>query len=418
LPSLSLGLAFLDDNNGIATNFNQPWQRTTDGGRSWKAVNNANESWSLLPIIGTSSYLSASETNYLSVGNVTVIRRSDDMGQNWTDVDTFRFQTTGDIKGLNGSVYIQTCNQTPSSTGILKSTDLGKTWTDIGGPQNWFDSRFVLTSNFCGDEVIFAFDGSGGVYRFDKSSRGTIALTIASTTQSLGSDTSVVAGSIFRGLIIARSPNQDTTLVNSLEFTLQVDPQILSYIRCQPGLGWTIKDSSTQSDGKIWFSLVATKPTKFAPNFCLLELDYLVTLGLADYSPMLITGLLINSQVPRLGTCSFAEANIHLLLKCGDSTIRGLMRHEPLILSSIFPDPFVTSQDGSLRIQIASPIKDRLMISVINDHGIEVQAPLSQEVINGLNQLMFPLHRLAAGLYFARIVSLEGIFEKKFLVVN
>jgi photosystem II stability/assembly factor-like uncharacterized protein len=418
LPSLSLGLGFLDDLNGIATNFGKPWQRTTDGGLSWIPVNNGHESWSVLPIRGTSSYLSASETNYLSVGNVTVIRRSDDLGQNWFDVDTFHFQTTGDIKSLGGSVFVQTCNETPSITGILRSTDLGKTWLDLGGPQNWFDSRFVVVPNRCGDQVIFAFDGSGGLYRYDQFSSGANSPLLTSTTQSFGSDTSLAAGSLAR-ILVAWMPVQKSAVINEVEFNVHADPDVLTLEKCTPSAGWTLADTVSLAPGKIHYHLTAKTPITIQQASSIIAMDFFVSLGLSDDASIDVTDVIVDSVHTQSTSCgeAGAMAQVRRLPECGDSTIRLLMRKDLSQQMNLYPDPVLGGRDESIKVVVQSAEAGAVTWTITAESG-EILASSNEWLAKGTSKRQFPIHDLSAGHYFLRFESFSGVIERKFVILK
>ncbi len=82
-------------------------------------------------------------------------------------------QTTGDVEGVDGVMYVQNCGATSSALpnaqpGLMRSTDSGKTWINVSGPSQGnaagpnTDTRFSVTG--CGD-IVYVGDGTGGLWK-------------------------------------------------------------------------------------------------------------------------------------------------------------------------------------------------------------------------------------------------------------
>lgn len=161
------GIDFVNDTIGVATQLsssNYGFWRTTDGGVNWLPVPLQKEAWSVYGVKGTSTFLVANE------GTQSIIHCSTDNGATWFIRYQFPFQLNlnGSIAGLGGRIYAQTdsaVSDQPASIyrGMVRSDDTGKTWHRINGPDNSRDSRFVVTG--CSGEVVYAFDGFGGVWK-------------------------------------------------------------------------------------------------------------------------------------------------------------------------------------------------------------------------------------------------------------
>ncbi len=188
------GIAFSDSLNGVVTEMNQQtpgrnfWV-TMDAGRTWQMTTNQYESWSVMAIPGKHIFLCANE----SQPNLpyVYINWSTDGGSNWSRRGSFPdIHFTGTIAGVGKTLYIQTdsgglwsyLDANNYQHGMYRSDDTGATWHFINGPSNSRDTRFVVTG--CMGQVVYAFDGLGGVYKTDDGGDGTLTGSFA-----LGADT-------------------------------------------------------------------------------------------------------------------------------------------------------------------------------------------------------------------------------------
>lgn len=180
------GIAFSDALNGVVSEMNPDnggsyhWY-TTDGGNNWRQTNSTNqyESWSVYGVAGKHMFLTANE-GQLGTGGTPhqQINWSSDGGATWARRFYFpHMQFTGTIDGMDSVLYVQTDTEVvrgdPSIVeGMYRSTDLGLSWKYIGGPAHSRDTRFVVTG--CSGEVVYAFDGFGGVWKTTDGGDGTL----------------------------------------------------------------------------------------------------------------------------------------------------------------------------------------------------------------------------------------------------
>jgi hypothetical protein len=176
------GIAFSDSLNGVVTEMNVDSSRgwgmnfwaTVDAGRTWYKTANMFESWSVYAVQGQKTYFTAGESQYYLPH--TSVYRSNDGGFLWREIATFpEIRFTGTINGKGSTLYVQTDSQYYQGApllGMYRSDDLGETWHWIGGPANARDTRFVVTG--CSGEVVYAFDGRGGVWKTEDGGDGTL----------------------------------------------------------------------------------------------------------------------------------------------------------------------------------------------------------------------------------------------------
>ena len=179
------GVAFSDSLNGVVTEMNS-WLGggnfwiTTDAGRSWQqSVDNQYEAWSVHAVRGQHIFLCANESQHDLP--YTYINWSTDSGFAWSERAYFPvMHFTGDIEGVGNTLYIQTDSTDWGDiyqTGLYRSDDLGATWHWVGGPTNSRDTRFAVTG--CEGQVVYAFDGLGGVWKTSDGGDGTLGPSIA-----------------------------------------------------------------------------------------------------------------------------------------------------------------------------------------------------------------------------------------------
>ena len=172
----SNGLAF-DHLLGVATEFNPPqtttFLTTTDGGRTWANSTGGfqHEAWGIHFIPNADAFIVAPENvPVLGVVQPSPIYRSTSFGHYWSNITPANWQvnTTGDIEGIQGVLYIQNSGGiTGPAAGFYESTDAGLTWSSIGGP-----SQGRAGSAYRGVDTRFAVSGCGNiVYASDDSAR-------------------------------------------------------------------------------------------------------------------------------------------------------------------------------------------------------------------------------------------------------
>src|SRR5579883_435854 len=169
------GLAF-HGHDVVATEFGQKSSTTfllsSDGGITW--VNSVggfqHEGWGVYHIPNSSTFIAAPEdTTVAGVSQRSYIYRSTDEGRDWTRTQ-LPINTTGDVEGVEGILYVQNSGGISGSTqGLFESTDGGLTWNSVGGPNQGAadpyricDTRFAVTG--CGN-IVYASDGSAGLWK-------------------------------------------------------------------------------------------------------------------------------------------------------------------------------------------------------------------------------------------------------------
>ncbi len=182
-------VAFSDSLNGVLTQMNDNigggnfWM-TTDAGRTWQqSLSKQYEAWSTYAVPGRHIYFCANESQP-GLPHAS-INWSSDGGFTWQQRASFAdMHFTGGIAGAGNTLYFQTdstYNGNPNFLyGMYRSDDLGATWHFVHGPAHSRDSRFVVTG--CNGQVVYAFDGQGGVWKTtdggDGTLKGSVALSI------------------------------------------------------------------------------------------------------------------------------------------------------------------------------------------------------------------------------------------------
>lgn len=185
------GIAFSDSLNGVVTEMNPAFGGnnfwcTFDAGRSWQATGKQYESWSIYSPPNSRMYFTANEAQQ-NVPDQSV-NWSTDGGMTWRERFYFpAIRFTGTIAGKGHTLYVQTDSTEwllvdPAlgtyrysplpQYGLFRSDDLGANWRYVGGPANSRDTRFCVTG--CSGEVVYAFDGYGGVYKTTDGGDGSI----------------------------------------------------------------------------------------------------------------------------------------------------------------------------------------------------------------------------------------------------
>jgi len=182
------GIDFSDSLSGVVAEMNGPGQNfwyTTDAGRTWLASTDQLESWSVHAVKGERIYLCANEAQTAYAH--TRINISYDGGATWQVITNFpEMHFTGTIEGVGNTVYFQTDSTYYGQNylrGLYRSDDLGVTWHWVGGPSHSRDTRFVVTG--CLGQVVYAFDGYGGVWKTTDGGDGTLGGEFAVSMDSL-----------------------------------------------------------------------------------------------------------------------------------------------------------------------------------------------------------------------------------------
>jgi len=180
----SLGLDFLDNNNGIESSEGLPGPGGAPtyiftNGITWTPYDIPHEAWTAFADIATKQFFIASERDDNFPGTNSGVFSTSDNGKTfltrWTsDGDAI----TGGIAGAKwcrSIIYVQGQGSHINKNGVqglMRSTDGGITWIKIGGPSNYNDKRFAVTGK---GAVVYAFDSSGGVWKTTDGGDGTIS---------------------------------------------------------------------------------------------------------------------------------------------------------------------------------------------------------------------------------------------------
>jgi hypothetical protein len=412
-PGRTTGIDFVNDSVGIVTVFREgPWQKTTDAGLTWQALSIAEEAWSVYAVKGTSRFYVGGETNHTSRGDVTIVRETTDYGDDWSDVDTLAFQTTGDIKGAGDALYLQTDNESNLTSGILRSTDRGRSWTDIGGPQNWFDSRFVALSGGCGDAVIYAFDGVGGVYKYIDDSHGAFTGATASMHTIIVPQVPINSqASLPFSVDFSRSFNVDSisSLASELNYQILFDDTVVAFQSISPPAGWNLKGLALNG-GTINVTLVRLPNGKLS-------------------SPGLIGNITFKAITQHPQTTSFLLTSIgfkgpwgnrNICLTAGEGFFWGMRIVESNGVSSIlaagtrmtvFPNPI----EGRFAIQIFSQNEGVGRLEVTDLLGRTVLPSRTLHLNNTTSEVSIDANALSAGVYQASLTILGERFAVRFV---
>ncbi|MDP4229702.1 MAG: T9SS type A sorting domain-containing protein [Bacteroidota bacterium] len=223
----SNGIDFADDQTGVVTmgpsvsaaNSINSWY-TTDGGVSWMSGGPLPEAWSVYALKGTQTFFAMPEGRSTAATS-TSLYRSTNGGRTWNVLYVFsdprqpRF--TGHIAGKANTLYVQT--EGISGLGLYRSDNLGQSWKNVGGPTHSRDTRFVVTG--CQGEVVYAFDGNGGVWKTIDGGDGTLGGLSAGSLLSLGLDTLTLSSTCIpaRGNIELKNLNCTDYSLDSISFS-------------------------------------------------------------------------------------------------------------------------------------------------------------------------------------------------------
>lgn len=150
--------------------------KTTDGGQSWEQTSLDFDITEGDASLIRKILIHPQQTNQLLACGVSGMFRSDDSGQNWTQVlDTLFWDLVPDPLQPNvvyaASGWIQSSNQGYAS--VFKSLDFGQTWTELntGIPQTGLVQRIKLAVSEFDPNVIYAItvDTESGLYSLYKS---------------------------------------------------------------------------------------------------------------------------------------------------------------------------------------------------------------------------------------------------------
>ncbi|MDP4219775.1 MAG: T9SS type A sorting domain-containing protein [Bacteroidota bacterium] len=385
------GIDFVDDLNGAASPYNpsrtsMPYDAswyTSDGGVTWQEsnVNFHEETWGIYGIKGTGIFLAYPEGQ----GLVHNTYRSDDFGHTWSSVSSLSQIPTGEIKGSGADVYFQSGDG--SGHGLFRSTDRGVTWLNIGGPDNQSDTRISVLD--CGN-LIFAFDDSGGVWKF-QGTGASVPLALYFKTAAV---TAVPGDTISIPLYLSGSATLGST---SILLPFSIDTTVLRPIGFVPAVAGMIAGTISYSDGMFIVpmqsaGLVLSGERMIGTLRCIVYLSDTLATQIS-----LFGASIVSPNNPCLALSLTASSVNVLVSGCGSSTLSTFMRtnKSPLDIKSIIPNPF--SYSTTIKVSLINP--DFVQVSILNLVGSEVARLFTGSLDAGEHSFIWDAHELPAGMY-------------------
>ncbi len=375
----SNGVDFADDLNGVVTmgptsvfNPSVAWF-TTDGGVTWTPGDNLPESWGVIAIRDTKTFLALSE-DASNTGHT--VYWSQNGGRNWSSRFIFQGSPsfTGHIAGSGSTLYVQT--DTKANLGLFRSDDLGASWISVGGPSNVRDTRFAVTG--CRGEVVYAFDNLGGVWKTIDGGDGAFSFT-----PRIGTIKSIKAGDSTHIPIFLDSTSTQFS-IDQISGSISLNTDLLTpdgFDTSRTLSQSVIFDTLYQAEDKsVHFLIKYSTPLTNGISFStpLIYLKAYAYLTSQDTTTVTLNALDINSgssQKP-LAVCSSTSGFFALLPECGEPSIRDYMATGDLPkLISISPNPSSSHAD----IHIYLPSETNVKLDVFDDNGKTVIA----EAFNG-----------------------------------
>ena len=179
-----LGIEFIDDATGMVTTLGNSGQHlmTTDSGKTWNALVDASEAWSVFGDPVLRSFFVTSEHWHLGNNIETSVFKTPIINPTETPLKTY--QDSGLTGGVNGAhscksvVYIQGWSAASNGPrGLVRTTDGGVNWVPVAGPMNANDTRFGVTGR---GATVFVGDATGGVYRTTNGGDGLLSPSVLS----------------------------------------------------------------------------------------------------------------------------------------------------------------------------------------------------------------------------------------------
>jgi photosystem II stability/assembly factor-like uncharacterized protein len=413
VPRALTGLDFVDDLHGVATNYrDSKWQRTTDGGRTWLPNSIDLEAWSVYAVKGSSKFYAAPETS-------RKLLCSNDFGENWSELGTIPYSTTGCLLGLSDDIlYAQTCDNASQYRGLIRSTDKGNTWEAIGGPAAQPDSRFCVIGAPCnGNIYVYAFNMDGDLYRYTYPASAYYGSYAVQSDGVVGAD---ALGSITLP-IVAVLPHHsgiDTLPVTGAKFTLSYNSDMLDipstklkYCVHPPRL-WSFA-SATITSKSIVVELTAPVGCQILDSLSLGSITLNVYPG-GDKSAMIfLSDLTLTSSIGERGFCEAAEGSFLANIVLKQSGVGPTA--SPISEFTLSPNP-VTS--GRVTLGFSTDREARVDLTLTDLLGREVyRSGISGwSVLPGRHQQEIPLQGVSEGSYIIRL-SANGVVSTKRLIV-
>jgi photosystem II stability/assembly factor-like uncharacterized protein len=413
----SNGIDFTDDNNGSVTmgpssgfTTTLPSWFTHDGGKTWNQGGSLPEAWGVYGVKGTKLFFAMPEGSGGGFPNRSLFR-STDGGATWNVFYNFSGHSfTGHIAGVGNTIYVQT-----TDLGLYRSLDLGVSWTNVGGPPHGRDTRFVVTG--CQGEVVYAFDGGGGVWKTTDGGDGAFGLI-----PRLGNIAGVKAGDTALIPIYFDSTGAPFT-ISQFSGSLLLNTELLTpfgFDTMHTLSSAMIFDSLfIGSDKSINFITKYSKPLKngiplSTPIIYIKAAAYLTK---TDTTTVKLSTLNINSgaSLTPLIVCNSSSSLFTLVNECGDSSLRGFMNGEIPKLLSIRPNPLVS---GNAEAEIYLPAESDLSLDIYGTYNNHISNNSFGHFGKGIQKLIIPAAGLPSGDYFLKMKTDKGSYLTAKMVIT
>jgi photosystem II stability/assembly factor-like uncharacterized protein len=427
----SNGVDFSDDNTGVATlgpgaaNGSEEIYYTADGGLTWRSSTNAVEAWGVYAVKGSQTFFTANEG--AGDQNQHSIYWSRDGGRTWNPRFTFpdpNLHLTGHVAGKGQSVYVQSDTSSGpfgsvAYKGMFRSDDLGGTWHAVGGPTYSRDSRFVVTG--CSGEVVYAFDDAGNIWKTTDGGDGTL---VPKSTPEFVFGTipnTLIADTVSVPIYLVTTKNIFSISSFTLHISFNGDVLTPESVVTKGTLteGATTASYGVSERQGATVTITMPKPITNTVDFTkpLVLLRMRVTLSDSTSTGLTLDNLLVNPNIP-LNLCSLPSANFTAILACGDSTISGVMRKQPLAqILSVYPNP---SHAQSVSVQYQLPSATETSVFVISESGEQVASPvLNRSELAGMHSLQLDTRGWAPGAYIVELrTTTAGVSRQKLIEIR
>jgi photosystem II stability/assembly factor-like uncharacterized protein len=408
-----IGIAFSNGKYGIISGIgggsSTPYFVTSDGGSTWQTSTMQEECWQPAAKKGTPVFYVLSEYS-------NKFFRSGDGGFTFTQVYDF---TGGPLKGPTGAIGVTDCGDIFAQTsdqGMLLSTTEGKSWTNIAGPSNIFDSRFAVAGDF-----VFAGDPLGGLWRYERvlvtSNTGNYAHVV------LPSGNRIDAGNMLPVSIAMKDDLQADAPVDSIEFEITFDNDVLSRKAITAGAGWTLGTVSDIS-GLLDVVLHRVGQAVIPRDQPIVTFNLQGFVAVHDSTQVVLASTRFNGGPIAAVGCSILALNtpdsaaLHVNYVCGDSQLRNSLVARPRVsIISISPNPSIGH--GQL-IEVTFDLEGdaRVIVSLTDEMGHEVRQMFDSDLISGQHSVGVSSTNITSGVYYIVVVVGGHRVVRKIIVLK
>ncbi len=406
--------AFDDSLNGVISNFRDAsWWVTSDGGLNWSAANLDVESWSVYPVVGTSTYYAAPEGWTNGTPWEPQVLRSSDGGLNWITVAKLPFVSAGHVTGIGEKIlYLQS---TYGGTGVYRSNDQGASWLPLGGPSTNGDIRFDIVDLGCGGIAVWAFDNKGALFEFIDSALSNTGSVAQSSSAITKTATPLNAVDIPVHIKLSQLPALDTMQITNISFSvsystdlLDMNPNRLSS-QISPASGLKFNSASI-SKGSLLVQFDNPDSARFTNDLYVGDLFFTAYKGMTRSTLVQLDGVSITTPNRKYYYCTNVEGDYIARVNVEGSSVA---KPDVLPEVSLNPNPVRAGSALSLRWNVRSP--GPVTVSLFDLLGHEVVLPLRKEFVSeGEHQLAFPVpSSIVSGSYYLRFDMNGTVVTKK-----